>query len=37
VIRAGAAAAAVISAVAGAEDPVAATRVLVDAIEGVSP
>jgi thiamine-phosphate pyrophosphorylase len=34
VIRAGAAAAAVISAVAAAEDPVAATRALVSAIEG---
>ena len=37
VIRAGAAAAAVISAVAGAEDPVAATRALVAAIEEGSP
>jgi thiamine-phosphate pyrophosphorylase len=37
VIRAGAAAAAVISAVAGAEDPVAATRALVTAIEEACP
>jgi thiamine-phosphate pyrophosphorylase len=37
VIRAGAAAAAVISAVAGAKDPVAATRALVAAIEEAAP
>ena len=37
VIQAGASAAAVISAVAAAEDPVAATRALVTAIQGASP
>jgi len=37
VIRAGAAAAAVISAVAAADDPIAATRALVTAIEEASP